>query len=82
MNANELKKWVIENDIRQKTIESFWQCFENYMVENSDEYYKYFGTFDRDSLVIWMDKVALKIPVFLAVLIIMQELTEKDNSLK
>ncbi|MCT8975292.1 hypothetical protein N4T77_01640 [Clostridium sp. CX1] len=61
MNGNELKKWVIENNIKQRTIESFWRCFEKYKVESPDEYDEYFGLFDKGSLTIWTDKIALKI---------------------
>lgn len=61
MNSNELKKWVIENNIRQRTIEGFWRCFENYKLEEPDEYNEYFGLFDKVALTLWMDKIALKI---------------------
>jgi len=61
MNSNELKKWVIENSIRQRIIESFWVCFENYKVECPDECAEYFGLFDKDSLTLWMDNIVLKI---------------------
>lgn len=61
MNGNELKDWIIENNIKHRTVESFWRCFENYKLESPDEFIKYFGAFDKSYLKLWMDKVALKI---------------------
>ena len=61
MNSSELKQWIKENNIRQRTIESFWRCFANYKTDNPNQYAEYFSDFDKDSLVLWMNKIVLKI---------------------
>ncbi len=59
MNSKELRQWVIEHDAWNKTIEAFWYCFNNYMVEEKDEFTEYFGEFDARKLTLWQKDVRL-----------------------
>ncbi len=61
MDTKEFKNWIIENDIWKRTIEHFWECFENYRIEEPIEFEKYFNKFNKDMLKLSMNEVALKI---------------------
>lgn len=61
MNAKELRQWVIEHDAWSKTIEAFWYCFNNYMIEEKDEFTEYFGEFDKSKLTLWQKGVSLAV---------------------
>lgn len=61
MDSIEFKKWIIDNNIWQKTFEGFWVCFENYKKEDPEEFTEYFGDFDRAFLILKKEQIALKI---------------------
>jgi hypothetical protein len=61
MDAVELKRFIIDNSVRDRTVQSFWKCFENYRNEEPKEFEEVFGDFDRSLLTMWMKKVALTI---------------------
>lgn len=66
MNAKELRQWVIEHDAWNKTIKAFWYCFNNYMIEEKDEFTEYFGEFDASKLTLREKGVRNKIWLIMA----------------
>lgn len=61
MDSTAFKKWIIDNDIRRRTIEGFWECFESYKLEEPNEFNKYFQNFDKKLLILYNYQVVLKI---------------------
>ena len=61
MDSNELKKWTIDNNIRERTIQHFWKCFENYKKEEPKEYEELFPNFDTQLLTIWFRKITINV---------------------
>ncbi len=61
MDTKELKRWIIIHNVRQRTMDGFWLCFENYRREEPEEYELYFHDFSKNQLTLNMCQVALKI---------------------
>lgn len=38
INVKDLKKWIHEHELERKTIEGFWENFNNWKKEYPDEY--------------------------------------------
>ena len=64
MDSNYLKKWVIEQNVWQRTIDGFWYCFNNYKIEEPEEYEQHFHNFNNDLLTLCKSQVALKINIW------------------
>ncbi|MFC5471268.1 hypothetical protein ACFPPD_21495 [Cohnella suwonensis] len=57
---NELRQWALENKIEKKSIDGFWFCFNNYKIDNHEEFREVFGeNFDETQLKIQLKNVAL-----------------------
>jgi hypothetical protein len=61
MNSNQLKEWTIKNNVRQRTIEHFWSCLENYRREEPNEFQEWFVDYDKTQVSLQFEQVALKI---------------------
>lgn len=61
MNSKYLKKWAIEQNVWQRTINGFWHSFENYKIEEPNEYEEYFQDFNNDLLTLDKSQIALRI---------------------
>ena len=61
MNIKDLRRWMEENDVKNRTLESFWVCLDNYLDEEKEEVVKYFGKFDKTRLSTVFYKTEVKI---------------------
>lgn len=60
MDTNELRKWAEKHSIERDTIESFWEMFKNYQMEQNDEFIEVFGEdYDKEQLSINLDGLGL-----------------------
>lgn len=60
VNTSELRKWVEENDVKERTFEGFKYCFSNYLSEEPEEFEKYFGKYESEKMKVFFYKVELK----------------------
>lgn len=57
----ELKKIVIKYDLVSRSFEYFWESFEDYQVEDTDEFVKNFGEFSNEELTLDIKTIAYKL---------------------
>jgi hypothetical protein len=60
MDTSELRKWVDENDVINRTFEGFRYCFNNSLSEEPEEFERYFGHYEENKLKAFFHKVELK----------------------
>jgi len=61
MDINDLKKWIYDNGIEERTIKSFMEDFENYKCEYPEEFSRVFEKFDINNLTVDLQKISLKL---------------------
>lgn len=57
---DELKKYVIENNLCNKAIESFWVAFNNWKKDHPDSYAKTFANIPLDALDVFIHSIGLR----------------------
>lgn len=60
MNADELRQWVDNHDIVNRTIQKFWSSFKEFMNEGWTENNP-FALFDEDKLTVDIEEISLKL---------------------
>ncbi|UNL87482.1 hypothetical protein [Priestia koreensis] len=61
-DIKELKQWVVEHQLEEKTVENFWKVFFLWKEEDKEEFNNTFRLeFKREELYVYTDKVALTI---------------------
>lgn len=59
MDNDALLRWVEENNIKTKTIENFWNAFNNYKEDlTKEELERYFEGYDEKHLKLWFRSVS------------------------
>ena len=61
MNAGELIQWAEDNYVKEQTIDGFYFAFENYRIDNPDEFSAYFKDFEQRKLHLDVNKLSLLI---------------------
>lgn len=61
MNTNELKKWIKDNNIEERTINGFWEYIKNYCQEVEDDVTDILNYIDINLLKIELRKASLSI---------------------
>lgn len=61
MNTHELRKWVTTNNIEEKTINCFWNYFNNFANEEPELFYTQFGKVNKKLIHIKITKIGLTI---------------------
>ena len=56
----ELKKYVIENDLCNKAIEGFWIAFNNWKMNHPDSYAETFCNIPIDTLNVFVHSIGLR----------------------
>ncbi|MBB6021434.1 hypothetical protein HNR77_002529 [Paenibacillus sp. JGP012] len=59
MPIDELKKWIVEQEVEKRTLEGFWLNLDNYQREDSDEFNHFFKNFSEDKLDVKITQIAL-----------------------
>ncbi|MDY8025664.1 hypothetical protein [Paenibacillus polymyxa] len=59
MNTDLIKQFAIEHDCFNKSISGFWNYVNSWKIEEPEEFYEAFNTFDLSSLVLEKWKIAL-----------------------
>lgn len=59
MDINELKKWIIEHEVENRTIQGFWLNLENYQKEFPDEFNRFFKNFSKNNFDVKITQIAL-----------------------
>ncbi len=57
MDTKELRRWIIDNNVEERTIKGFWYYLKTYQIEEPDD--KLFKDYDLNLLNIKLEKVAL-----------------------
>jgi len=64
LDVEQLKKAIILWEIEKQTKEQFLLNFNNYMVEQKEEFYSYFGEFKQGDLDYYIKKISLELKNF------------------
>lgn len=54
-----LKQWLLDKDAEKIAYECFWKSFNNYKIEEPQEFYDVFGEFESNKLEISINSVAI-----------------------
>lgn len=57
MGNTDLKKWVLENNIEERTLNGFWKAFDNYILDCPDEATEYYGILDKSKIEVYLERV-------------------------
>lgn len=57
-----IKKWCVDNNILNKTIETFWEYFDEYKTEDYEEYITVFQL-EKENVKLVFDKIAYEIDI-------------------
>jgi len=60
MNTNEIRNWINNNNLLDKTFQGFWICMNNYIQEELHEFEELFGAYNKERVKVSFDKYALK----------------------
>ncbi len=55
-----IKKWCDENNALSRTLEIFWECFENYSNEHYEEYITVFPD-GKDNVIAKFDRISYQL---------------------
>lgn len=61
MDINQLRRWAIENNVEERTLNGFWKAFENCVLDCPDEIERDFGDLDRKLFDLRLNRVCLVI---------------------
>lgn len=61
MSVAELKKWVINNNIEERTISSFYKMLENYRTDFLEEYNQVFENVNVNELITKVEIISLNL---------------------
>jgi hypothetical protein len=61
MNVQEIKDFVEEYNLKDRSYSGFWNYFNNYKKECNDEFKKEFPEYDPNKIELFVDSVSLRI---------------------
>lgn len=61
MNTFELRNWIENNNVEEKTKIKFWNYLNNYLKEEPELFYDQFGNIDKQLIEVKVTKIALTI---------------------
>ncbi len=59
MNTEQLKKWIVKNNVVERSKQSFYNFMKNYKIDEAEEYFKTFENLEIGSLETNTSKISL-----------------------
>ena len=54
-----LKDWLLKSLAKERVIEAFWICFNNYRAEDPEEFMEYFSDYDKENISFEYSKASI-----------------------
>lgn len=64
LDIDQIKSLIDKWQIEKETIEKFLICFNNYSIEQKEEFYSYFGEFEQTRLEYYIKKISVELKNF------------------
>lgn len=61
MEIQAFKQWCLKNAVEERSVTSFWESFENYRIEDPEEFRKFFTNYSSEHLSVYIDTVSFSI---------------------